>query len=46
MKIYLIHFGKPAAGQDRRFSLFEAKESGAQCLIFARGAHRNAWARR
>jgi hypothetical protein len=37
MKIYLIHFGKPAAGQDRRFSLFEAKESGAQCLISPAG---------
>ena len=37
MKSYWIHFAKPAAGQDRRFSLFEAKESGTQCLISPAG---------
>ena len=36
-KIYWIHFTRIAAGQDRRFSLFEARESGARCLISAAG---------
>jgi hypothetical protein len=37
MTLYWIHFGSVAAGQDRRFSVFEVMETKAQLIISPAG---------
>jgi hypothetical protein len=37
MKLYWIHYASVAAGQDRRFSVLEAKENGARVVISPAG---------
>jgi hypothetical protein len=37
MTLYWIHFGSVSAGQDRRFSVFEVKETGARMIISPAG---------
>ena len=37
MKLYWIHFGEVVRGQDRRFSVFEAGENGAEVVISPAG---------